>query len=206
MSDLPEGWELFPPNQAAKSDYINFKFALDYGVNLKNRSLRFCGDVDEIDLPMFMEAINEFERMDPDGEITIYISTFGGCEYTMFAVYDALRSSPCPIKTVGEGHVMSAGILMFLAGDHDSRYCLKNTQFMFHKGSSFLVGEASNNEVTMDHYKKLGKVYLKEIAARTKKTVKYWRDIEKEIVDKYMTPIEAKASGIVNHIIQNQKS
>lgn len=184
----------------------NFKMALDYGINLSNRSIRFCGEVDEADIHFFLEGILELERLNPDKEITVYISTFGGCEYTMFAIYDALRSSRCPIKTVGQGHIMSAGILIFLAGDHGNRYCQKNAQFMFHKGSSFLMGEASNNEVTMEHYKEMGKSYLKEMAERTKKTVKYWKAIEKEVVDKYMDKNSAKKHGIVNHVIQSSTS
>ena len=70
-------------------------------------------------------AVSEENRRKPEEKRTpvdFYISTYGGSADDMFGLYDVMRSTreTQPIRTVGLGKVMSAGVLL-LAAWHQGR-------------------------------------------------------------------------------------
>jgi ATP-dependent Clp protease protease subunit len=128
------------------------------------------------------------------------INTPGGCVYSMFHLYDVMRTRQCVIKTVATGMVMSAGILLFAGGDKGHRTAMENCQFMFHIGSSEIADEHSNALSTFKHHEIVKNNMVKAIAKRTGKGLKFWRGLESKVVDQYFTSVKAKTYGLADKI------
>ena len=66
--------------------------------------------------------------------ITIVMNTLGGNVYQGFAIYDAIKLSPCHTTIVVQGCAMSMGSIILQAGD--VRVLMPNSFVMFHMGTA----------------------------------------------------------------------
>lgn len=168
-----------------------------------SRVILLHGDVTEDLAREFMEGLLDLASIDPVKEIVVYIDTYGGSPYSMFAMHDMMRHVSCPIYTIGVGKVMSAGVLVLAAGDR--RAIMPNAMVMLHQVSSGIHGKTSGMEVELNH--------LRDIQTRTyslysRYTQKPVEEIEKYLADshdKYLTASQAKEFGIVDEIIEFSK-
>lgn len=87
------------------------------------------GDVTAEMARAFVQDVRALEN--EEGPLVVHVHSDGGDIDAGFAMYDALRECPRPIHTVGWGVVISAGLLVFLAGD--SRLVHRHTQVMDHR-------------------------------------------------------------------------
>lgn len=73
--------------------------------------------------------------------INLIITTGGGEVYATMGIYDVMTSAiSSPIRTIGLGKVMSAGVLLLAAGTKGERYLGRHCRLMFHMGSGGMVG------------------------------------------------------------------
>lgn len=63
--------------------------------------------------------------------ISLYINSYGGEVYGTWSLIDIILSSLTPIYTYCTGYAMSAGFLIFLAGE--KRYASKHARFLYHQ-------------------------------------------------------------------------
>lgn len=70
------------------------------------------------------------QREAPEQEITLYIDSPGGETNSGLAVYDAMQSISCPIRTVCTGMAASMAAVLFAAGD--KRDILPHSEVMIH--------------------------------------------------------------------------
>lgn len=85
----------------------------------------------------FIKNIKVLESMNRD-PITVIFGTLGGSEYDGWAIYDAIKDSPCRISIRCYGQVMSMGTIILQAGDE--RILFPHTSVMFHDGMGFAGG------------------------------------------------------------------
>lgn len=98
----------------------------DYNIYLPSRTV-FMGSEDYdmndgesgTDGAMAARTIKNLHILDSisNDPITIIMNNIGGCEYSCFAIIDAIRKCRSHVAIVGTGHVMSAGSLILQAAD-----------------------------------------------------------------------------------------
>lgn len=84
--------------------------------------------------------------------IILIISSPGGDLYAMWGLVDLIEMSKTPIISVNLNYAFSAASIIFLAPD--TRYCLKNSQILFHNGSSNIGGDYNQTQAMNESWKK----------------------------------------------------
>jgi ATP-dependent protease ClpP protease subunit len=80
------------------------------------------GGIDKNSAELVVRAMND------DPFTTLWLCSHGGDLHAAFAIYDAIVGRG--ITVIGTGHIASAGVLVYLAGD--KRYHTSNTTFTTH--------------------------------------------------------------------------
>jgi len=110
--------------------------------------------------------------------LNLMICSQGGDLNTAFAIIDTMRGSAIPIRTIGLGHIGSAGLLIFIAGTKGERILTPNTSILSHQ-FSWGTGNQKSHELfaivkefdltatrMLNHYKKstgLSEEQIKEL-------------------------------------------
>tara|TARA_Y100001973_G_C5196228_1_gene334446 strand:- start:2040 stop:2750 length:711 start_codon:yes stop_codon:yes gene_type:complete len=135
--------------------------------------------------------------------IDFYISTYGGSATDMFAVYDTVRyvREDCPVRTIGLGKVMSAGVLLLASGTKGERRIGANCRVMIHGVMSGQSGHLHDLENEMEEAKFTQKQYVKALAKETNMTEKYIKKLMDKKINVYLDAEEAVDLGIADIII-----
>lgn len=80
--------------------------------------------------------------------IKIYVNSFGGSVYDMWALIDIIMNSKTPIYTYCTGYAMSAGFQIFLAGH--KRFASKNSTLLYHQLSGWTTGKYLDMKQTIE--------------------------------------------------------
>lgn len=172
----------------------NLEHWISTGIDLVNRRIDLSGDVDETMRSQVLRAVLQMENENIE-PISIYLSSQGGEVYSSFAIYDFLRTCKSDIHMYASGCVMSAAVVIYLAGD--KRMASENTSFMIHSMSSELVGKVKDQEIDVLENKKINAKMLDILVKRAKITKKLgYRKIASS--DWYLSVEEAKVLKIVN--------
>lgn len=170
---------------------------LMYGIDLSNRQIHICEEIDEDSAGWVIRAIDLMEKMTTEEPIHIRIDSYGGGMYESLALYDRLRECGAEIITRASGKVMSAGVTIFLAGD--IRTCSEHTTFMLHSLSSFMEGKAFEMNIDNAECQRLNNILMSIIADRSGKSIKFWTK-ELKYKDLYFDSVTALDLGIVNEL------
>lgn len=101
-------------------------------------------------------------------EITIHLTTQGGCVVSMWSILDCIASSKTKVVGKAYGIVASAGAYI-LIGCHE-RLIQKNATVLLHSGSLSVQGEANAAKQTMKHYSEYDKRVKDLVLEKTKIT------------------------------------
>lgn len=187
---------------------------------VKFRKIGLIGDVSEersSDIIYGLYALKETGRIPVDDTkpkrakkkapeyepIELLISTHGGSASDMFAIYDVMRDirKDCPIKTLGLGKVMSAGVLLLAAGTKGERRIGKHCRVMIHSVIAGNSGPMHNMENEMNEIRETQKRYIEALKAETKLTDKQIKAFFDRHVDIYISAAEAVKYGIADVVV-----
>jgi ATP-dependent Clp protease protease subunit len=133
--------------------------------------------------------------------ITLLISTDGGSVDEMFGLYDVMKYVSAPIRTVGVGKVMSAGVLLLAAGEKGKRLIGANSRIMLHSISASISGnifDITNESAEMVRQQdQMMSLLCKETAMNKKQLEKIMKLGHNYFID----ATEAVSLGIVDKII-----
>jgi ATP-dependent Clp protease protease subunit len=172
---------------------------LFYGVDPESRTVMIDEEINEHTIGLALRGIRSLVMNDSESKITLILSTYGGDLYSAYGLYDYLRTLSCPIQTIGIGQVMSAGTLLFLAGDE--RIALPHTTFMVHSASMEL-DESKTYAVATDsiEIQRIWGELCETYAYRTShKDAAWWKRWAK-YEDRYLTAAEALDMGLATEI------
>ena len=142
------------------------------------------------------------ESEDPDKDINFYINSPGGSVTAGMAVYDTMQYIKPDIATVCIGQAASMGAVMLAAGSAKKRYSLPNSRIMIHQPMGGIQGQAADIKIQAEEILRL-RTRLNEILAFH--TQQDLATIEKDTDrDFFMSGMEAKEYGIVDHVINNR--
>jgi len=173
-----------------------------YSRLLKDRII-FLGSAINDDVANLLIAQMLFlESEDPDKDINLYINSPGGVVTSGLAVYDTMQYIKPDVTTVCIGQAASMGALLLAAGAPRKRYALPHARIMIHQPMGGFQGQASDIAIQAKEILRM-KDALNDILVRhTNKSVE---DVQKDTDrDNFMSGQEAKAYGIVDHVITNR--
>lgn len=139
----------------------------------------------------------------PDEDIQMYICSPGGSVRAGLAIYDTMRHvqcGKCGIATICVGQAASMGAFLLAAGTKGKRYSLENSSIMIHQAlGSIPYAQTTDIEIQAQMMTDV-KRQLNRLLARS--TGRDETEIERCTErDYFMTPEQAKAFGLIDHVI-----
>lgn len=139
---------------------------------LSDRRIFFTEEVNDEVCKQLIEQILYFNSRSSD-EIVMYINSPGGKIDCGLPVYDAMRMSKAPIRTVCIGVAASMGSILFLAGD--KREMLPHSRVMIHDpsfgGGSYAGKKPHEIQSEVDRLNESREKLCRIIAERTGRTL-----------------------------------
>jgi len=177
--------------------------SIEHGIDLQNRRLFLMSNMDENAISKIIQGLLHMEASSKE-KIEMFVSTFGGSMYEMFALYDAMRQCAVPIHINAIGKCMSAGILIVAAGTKGHRYAYPNTWFMTHQGWGDQTGSATELKSAAVHFEEIMKSQYNLLAKHTSRDAKYWKKLLEQPKDIFFDADEAIEHGLIDAIWESK--
>jgi len=174
-----------------------------YSRLLKDRIIFLGTPIDDFVANTVIAQLLFLESDDPDKEVTMYLNSPGGVVTAGLAIYDTMQYISCPISTVCLGQCASMGAFLLAAGSHGLRRALPHSRIMIHQPLGGYQGQASDIEIHTQEILRMKKRLNELLAAHCgRKQEDVARDTER---DYFMSAIEAKEYGLIDHVIEPRK-
>lgn len=132
-------------------------------------------------------------------DITMHIDTPGGSVKSGLSIVDVMDFISCDIKTVNTGMAASMGSVLLGAGTVGKRWSLKHSRTMLHQSSGGFSGNIQDAEVDWQEWQKVNKELFDLLGKYCNKSAEQVLADAKR--DFWLTAIEAKDYGIIDHIV-----
>ena len=137
---------------------------------------------------------------DPKKDIHLYINSPGGSVAAGMAIYDTMNFISCDVTTYCVGMSASMAAVLLAAGTKGKRYALPNSRVMIHQPSGGATGQTSDISIAAKEIIRWRDQLNTVLAKHSGQSIERLRlDSDR---DYYMTAEEAKAYGLVDHVIQ----
>ncbi|HEX5420174.1 MAG TPA: ATP-dependent Clp protease proteolytic subunit, partial [Gammaproteobacteria bacterium] len=165
---------------------------------LRDRIVFVNGQIDDNVAALVNAQLLFLEAENPAKTIALYINSPGGIVTSGLAIYDTMQWIKCPVATVCMGTAYSMGSFLLMAGTPGFRIALPNAKILVHQPSGGFQGTASDIERHAEDIQRT-KRRLVELYARHCGCSE--EEVERTLDrDFFMTPTEAKAFGLVDHV------
>ena len=136
---------------------------------------------------------------DPKKDISIYINSPGGSITAGMAIYDTMNFLTCEINTYFIGQASSMATVLLAAGTKGKRHALPNCRVMIHQPSGCATGQTSDISIAAKEILRWRDTLNHVLAKHSGKTPEeLMRDSDRDF---YMTAVQAKAYGLVDHVV-----
>lgn len=180
-------------------DWVEAYF--EYGIDVQNRKVFLTHDIDAESIGAAIKGLYLMENENTDKPIEVFVGSFGGSEYEMWALYDVLRTLDSPIHTTAIGKCMSAAPLLVAAGEPGKRWATPNTFFMVHQSwDDFGEDRVDVIKKVLKHNDIMAKRWYDLMASHTKMPASFWKRKCEAIGDCFFTADEAMEWGLIDNI------
>ncbi|HEX6308083.1 MAG TPA: ATP-dependent Clp endopeptidase proteolytic subunit ClpP [Longimicrobiales bacterium] len=142
------------------------------------------------------------EAEDPEKDIYLYINSPGGSVYAGLAIYDTMQYMRAPVATMCMGLAASMGSLLLATGAEGKRSALPNSRIMIHQPSGGSQGTAADIEIQAKEIiyarQRLNEIMAKHTGQPIERVAD---DVDR---DRFMSPEDAKAYGIIDHVVTHR--
>ena len=104
-----------------------------YSRLLRERIIMVNGPIEDTMANVVVAQLLYLASENPEREINMYITSPGGVIAAGLAIYDTMRSLPCPVATTCVGYAASFGTILLLAGDKGRRRSLPHARIHMHQ-------------------------------------------------------------------------
>ena len=173
-----------------------------YSRLLKERIIFLVGPVNDAVASLICAQLLFLESENPTKDIAFYINSPGGVVTSGLAIYDTMQYIRPDVATVCIGQAASMGSLLLTAGAKGKRVSLPNSRIMIHQPSGGAQGQATDIEIQareiLQLRQRLNEMYVKHTGQPL--------DVIQAAVerDKFMSPEEAKAFGLIDEVMNNR--
>lgn len=173
----------------------------DYGIDRANRRVFLFDGIEDLAIGNVIKGLYYMDSANSTRPIELFIGSFGGSEYEMFALYDVIRTLKAPIHTTAIGKCMSAAPLLVACGQKGYRFATPNTWFMVHQSwDDFGAARVDEMAKNIEHFNAMTARWDELMAIHTKKNRTFWHHWVKSVGDKYFDAYKAQELGIIDHI------
>lgn len=173
-----------------------------YSRLLKDRIIFLGEEVTDASASVVVAQLLFLESEDPNKDINLYINSPGGSVTAGMAIYDTMNYIKCDVSTICMGMAASMGAFLLSSGTKGKRFALPNAQVMIHQPSGGAKGQATEIQIVAEEILKTKKKLNEILAANTGQPYeKVAADTER---DNYLSAIEAKEYGLVDHVIEKR--
>ena len=173
-----------------------------YSRLLKERIVFLAGAVDDHVASVITAQLLFLEADNPQKDIAFYINSPGGIVSSGLAVYDTMQYIHPDVSTLCFGQAASMGSLLLAAGAKGKRYALPNARMMIHQPHGGAQGQAADIEI---HAREILALRDRLNAIYAEHTGQNLDVIEQNMDrDKFLTPEEAQAFGIIDEIVTHR--
>ena len=154
------------------------------------------------DLLFLLQQDDEKDAKEKDFKrepIKIYINSYGGSVYDMWALIDIITNSKTPIYTYCTGYAMSAACKIFLAGH--KRFISKHATLLYHQMSCWRSGKYQDLVEDREEMDYLQNTIEEYVLNRTKMTKKEIQRIRENKIDYYIHADKAVELGFADEVI-----
>jgi ATP-dependent Clp protease protease subunit len=173
-----------------------------YSRLLKERIIFLVGAVNDSVASLICAQLLVLESENPTKDISFYINSPGGIVTSGLAIYDTMQYIRPDVSTVCIGQAASMGSLLLTAGAKGKRVSLPNSRIMIHQPSGGAQGQATDIEIQareiLQLRQRLNEMYVKHTGQPL--------DVIQSAVerDKFMSPDEAKAFGLIDEVMKDR--
>ena len=173
-----------------------------YSMLLSERIIFLSGEINESMASVIVSEIIYLSAVNKKEKITMYINSPGGEVNAGFAIYDAMKASPCKIETIGTGLCASMGAFLLSSGDIRKAY--PNCEIMIHQPLGGTNGQVSDLEIMTQRFKYLKEHLLNILAKNTNQPIKkITKDCDRNF---FLTPTEALEYHLIDEIVETISS
>ena len=174
-----------------------------YSRLLNDRIIMLTEDVNSTTASLIVAQLLYLEGQDSTKDISLYINSPGGSISDGMAIYDTMQYIKCDVSTICMGMAASMGAFLLSAGAKGKRFALPNAEIMIHQPLGGTQGQATDMEIDVNHILRIKENLLKIMAENCDKDYETLRDDCER--NKWMTAEEAKAYGLIDHVVTNRK-
>lgn len=142
----------------------------------------------------------------PDRDICLYINSPGGSISAMSAIYDTMQVVTCDVETTCLGQAASTAALLLAAGAPGKRMALPGARIVVQQPAfgELLQGQPSDLAIQAQELLRLRTQLAGMLVRHTGQDAeRIAADLER---DKIFDAEEARAYGLVDHVIENRKA
>jgi len=170
-----------------------------YSRLLKDRIIFIGTPIDDVVANLVIAQMLFLQMEDPKKDIHLYINSPGGVVTGGMAIYDTMNFLKCDVVTYCIGMAASMSTVLLAGGTKGKRHALPNSRVMIHQPSGGAGGQAADIAIQAKEIIRWRKTLNETIAKHTGKSPE---QVEKDSDrDYYMSAEEAKAYGIVDHVV-----
>ncbi|MEX1111994.1 MAG: ATP-dependent Clp endopeptidase proteolytic subunit ClpP [Candidatus Andersenbacteria bacterium] len=187
------------PTVIEKSQFGERAFDI-YSRLLKERIIFLGGAINDDVANIIIAQLLFLEHEDQTKDIKIYINSPGGVVTAGMAIYDTMQFIKPDVSTICIGMAASMGAVLLAGGAKGKRMSLTHSDIMIHQVLGGAEGQASDIEISARHILKMKDRLNQVLADHTgQKKSKVEKDTDR---DYYMDAEEAKAYGLIDHVVQ----
>jgi len=174
-----------------------------YSRLLKDRIIFIGTPIDDVVANLVIAQMLFLQMEDSKKDVHLYINSPGGVVTGGMAIYDVINFMQYDVATYCIGMAASMSTVLLSAGAKGKRFALPNSRVMIHQPSGGAGGQASDIAIAAKEIIRWRKTLNEVIASHTGKTAD---QVEKDSDrDYYMSALEAKAYGIVDHVVASTR-
>lgn len=174
-----------------------------YSRLLKDRIIFIGTPIDDMVANLVIAQMLFLQMEEPKKDIHLYINSPGGVVTGGIAIYDTMNFLQCDIQTYCIGMAASMSTVLLAAGTKGKRFALPNSRVMIHQPSGGAGGQTADIAIAAKEILRWRKTLNEVISKHTGKTPE---QVEKDSDrDYYMSAPEAKAYGIVDHVVESTR-
>lgn len=174
-----------------------------YSRLLKERIIFLGTAVDDYVANLIIAQLLFLESEEPDKDINFYINSPGGVVTSGLAIYDTMQYIKPDVQTICIGQAASMGALLLAAGTQGKRYALPHSRILIHQPMGGFQGQATDIEIHAREILRMRSELNRILVQHTGQPIeRIEADTER---DYFMGGTEAKAYGIVDHVISRRE-
>jgi ATP-dependent Clp protease protease subunit len=174
-----------------------------YSRLLKDRIIFLGTPIDDMVANLVIAQMLYLQMEEPKKDIHLYINSPGGIVTGGMAIYDTMNFLQCDVVTYCIGMAASMSTVLLAAGTKGKRFALPNSRVMIHQPSGGAGGQATDIAIAAKEILRWRRTINEIISKHTGKTA---AQVEKDSDrDYYMSALEAKEYGIVDHVVSSTR-